>query len=66
MGQATGQPKCELFSESEIQLFLAAVAVQITFVRMRKGKWSGGSSATEREKDYGQEDQMNSPGHYQS
>jgi hypothetical protein len=47
-------------------LFLAAVVVQITFVRMRKGKWSGGSSATEREKDYGQEDQMNSPGHYQS
>lgn len=38
MGQASGQSKLELFPESEIQFFLVAVAVQITFVKDEKGQ----------------------------
>lgn len=38
MGQATGQPKLELFPESETQFFPLATAVEITFVKDEKGQ----------------------------
>ncbi len=38
MGQATGQPKFELFAESETRFFLKVVDVQLTFVKAENGK----------------------------
>ena len=38
MLQATGQPKLELFAESEKEFFLKAVDAQITFVQDKEGK----------------------------
>ncbi|MCA1603582.1 MAG: serine hydrolase, partial [Acidobacteria bacterium] len=38
MGQATGQPKLELFPESDTQFFPTAAAVEITFVKDEKGQ----------------------------
>ncbi len=38
MAQATGQPKLELFPESERQFFSISVAVEITFVKDEKGQ----------------------------
>jgi CubicO group peptidase (beta-lactamase class C family) len=38
MGQATGQPKIELFPESETKFFLKVVDAQITFVKDEKGQ----------------------------
>jgi len=37
-GQATGQPKLELFPESETQFFPITTAVEITFVKDEKGQ----------------------------
>lgn len=37
-GQATGQPRVELFAESEADFFLKVVDAQITFVRNASGK----------------------------
>ncbi|HSG38222.1 MAG TPA: DUF3471 domain-containing protein, partial [Thermoanaerobaculia bacterium] len=37
-GQATGQPRVELFAESETTFFLKVVDAQITFVRDASGK----------------------------
>ncbi len=37
MGQATGQPKLELFPESETRFFTVEVAVEITFVKDQGG-----------------------------
>ena len=37
MAQATGQPKFELFAESETEFFLKAVDAQVTFVKDEKG-----------------------------
>ncbi|MEW6213019.1 MAG: serine hydrolase [Acidobacteriota bacterium] len=38
MGQATGQPKFELFAESQAKFFLKVVDAQVTFVRDAGGK----------------------------
>ncbi|MGH9849424.1 MAG: serine hydrolase, partial [Blastocatellia bacterium] len=37
MTQATGQPKFELFPESETRFFLKVVEAQVTFVKDDKG-----------------------------
>jgi hypothetical protein len=41
MGEAPGQPKFELFPESETKFFLTAGNIQITFVKDEKGNVSG-------------------------
>ncbi len=41
MGEATGQPKFELFPESETAFFLNVGNIQITFIRDEKGNASG-------------------------
>ncbi len=41
MGEATGQPKFELFPESETVFFLNVGNIQITFIRDEKGNASG-------------------------
>jgi hypothetical protein len=41
MGEAPGQPKVELFPESESKFFLKVAAIQITFTRDEKGNVSG-------------------------
>ncbi len=41
MLQATGQPKAELFPESETQFFLKVVDAQITFMKDEKGVVTG-------------------------
>lgn len=41
MGKAQGQPKLELFPESETRFFLAVGNIQITFIRDEKGNTSG-------------------------
>jgi uncharacterized protein len=41
MGEAPGQPKLELFPESETRFFLKVAEIQITFVRDDKGNISG-------------------------
>lgn len=41
MGEAPGQPKLELFPESEIRFFLKAADIQIIFVKDESGKTSG-------------------------
>ena len=41
MGEAPGQPKLELFPESETRFFLKVADIQITFVRDEKGNVSG-------------------------
>ncbi|MBA3570739.1 MAG: DUF3471 domain-containing protein, partial [Pyrinomonadaceae bacterium] len=38
MGQATGQPKLELFPESELRFFATSVPVELTFVRDASGQ----------------------------
>jgi len=38
MGQATGQPKLELFPSSESDFFLKEVDAQITFVKNEQGQ----------------------------
>ncbi|MGI8733760.1 MAG: serine hydrolase [Pyrinomonadaceae bacterium] len=38
MGQASGQPKLELFPESEIRFFATAVSVELTFVKDASGQ----------------------------
>ncbi len=38
MGQATGQPKLELFPESETRFFATAVSVELTFVKDASGQ----------------------------
>ncbi|MGH9960173.1 MAG: serine hydrolase, partial [Pyrinomonadaceae bacterium] len=38
MGQATGQPKLELFPESELHYFATSVAVELTFVKDASGQ----------------------------
>ncbi len=38
MGQATGQPRFEIFAESQTKFFLKAVDAQVTFVRDASGK----------------------------
>ena len=40
MGQATGQPKAELFPTSETEFFLKTVDAQVTFVKTGDGKIS--------------------------
>ena len=37
-GQATGQPRAQLFAESEIEFFLKVVDAQVTFVKDSTGK----------------------------
>jgi CubicO group peptidase (beta-lactamase class C family) len=41
MGQPTGQPKAELFAESETDFFLKTIDVQIKFVKDAQGKVTG-------------------------
>jgi hypothetical protein len=41
MGQATGQPKVELFPESETKFFLKVVDAQVEFVKDAEGKVTG-------------------------
>ncbi len=41
MGQATGQPKAELFAESETDFFLKVVDAQIKFVKDAQGRVTG-------------------------
>jgi putative CocE/NonD family hydrolase len=41
MGEAPGQPKVELFPESETRFVLKAAGIQITFVRDEKGNVAG-------------------------
>jgi putative CocE/NonD family hydrolase len=41
MGEAPGQPKLELFPESETSFFLKVGNIQITFIRDEKGNTSG-------------------------
>ncbi len=41
MAQATGQPKFELFAESEAEFFLKAVDAQVTFIKDGKGNVTG-------------------------
>jgi uncharacterized protein YneR len=41
MGEAPGQPKIELFPESDTRFFLKAANIQITFVKDEKGSVSG-------------------------
>ena len=41
MGEAPGQPKLELFPESETKFFLTAANIQIIFVRDQAGQTSG-------------------------
>lgn len=41
MGEAPGQPKLELFPESETKFFLKAANIQITFVKNEEGQTSG-------------------------
>jgi CubicO group peptidase (beta-lactamase class C family) len=38
LGQGTGQPKFELFPESEIKFFLKIIDAQITFIKNEKGE----------------------------
>ncbi len=38
MAQATGQPKFELFAQSETEFFLKAVDAQVTFVKDGSGR----------------------------
>lgn len=41
MGEAPGQPKLELFPESEARFYLKVANIQITFIRDEKGNISG-------------------------
>ena len=41
MGEAPGQPKLELFPESETKIFLEVGGIQITFIKNEKGNVSG-------------------------
>jgi CubicO group peptidase (beta-lactamase class C family) len=41
MGQPTGQPKAELFAESETNFFLKVADIQLTFIKDAQGKVTG-------------------------
>ena len=41
MGQATGQPKVELYPEEETKFFLKVVDGQVEFVKSEDGKVTG-------------------------
>lgn len=41
MGEAPGQPKLELFPESETKFFLKVADIQITFIKDKEGQTSG-------------------------
>ena len=41
MGQATGQPKVELYPEAETKFFLKVVDGQVEFVKSEDGKVTG-------------------------
>ena len=60
MAQPTGQPKLELFPESETQFFPVTPAVEITFVKDEKGQVTHLILRQGGQDTHGEEDQLKS------